>query len=291
MTLRWNILLLICFGWQYLSAAVVDISGLENNRQLRHFTTRVVEETLPTLDFFPRADIDSVQIVLVETNTEFERLCGAPLPPWVAAVTLFPEKKMIIKSPRLTQSSLKEYRITLIHELVHLIHGTILPLSLTPRWFNEGLATYFSGGFDYHRRLLLSRALLKKQLLDIMRGENWWDYSSPLADLAYAESAAAIEFLITVYGRECLTQILQQIQNGLSYEKCISDIIQDDYTNFPDLLATYLRSRYARLWLGDVYYIFWLVLSLMVVIIYWRLRRRMRAKMAEWQAEESTDET
>lgn len=271
------------------AAATITISGSDNSQQLQSYTARVVREALPKVAFFPSTDSIRIAVSLAASPEEFNRLVGTPLPAWVSAVTLFPEQRIVIKTPQLTHSSLREYRTTLTHELVHLLHGKLIPLNLTPRWFNEGLAIYYSEGLDYRDRIVLSRAILKKRLLDLMQLDNWFDYTAPVADLAYAESAAAVEFIVTVYGSESLTQIFRQMRIGQSFEHCLAEIIQDDYTSFPDLLAAYLRSRYAWLFLTDLQYIFWLFLSLMVVIIYWRLRVRKRVKMAEWQAEETVD--
>lgn len=268
------------------SSAVVTVSGSENNPQLQTYTCQVLQDALPLVAFFPQADTLQIEVAIASSTVEFHHLAGSYLPEWVNAVTLYPERKIIVKAPQLTRSTLREYRTTLRHELVHLLQGYLLPLNLTPRWFNEGLAIYYSEGIDYNRRLILSRAILKKRLLDVMQLEHWSNYNTYSADLAYAESAAAVEFITTVYGRESLQYIFEQLRQGKSFEDCLSEIIQDDYANFPDLFNAYLHSRYSWLVLTDLRSIFWLLLSLMVVIIYWYLRNKKRAKMAEWEQAE-----
>lgn len=276
------LLLLALIIWPvYLNSAVVVVSGSENNPQLRTYTGKVLQESLPLVTFFPQSDTIHIEVAIATSPAEFHHLVGSYLPDWVTAVTLYPQRKIIVKAPQLTRSTLREYRTTLRHELVHLLQSHLLPLNLTPRWFNEGLAIYYSEGLAYHRRLILSRAIFRKRLLDLMQSDHWSKYSATSADLAYAESAAAVEFLITIYGVESLTQIFRQMRQGQSFEDCLSEITQNDYADFPNLFSAYLRSRYSWLILTDLQSIFWLFLSLMVVIIYWYLRKKKQLKMAE----------
>ncbi len=272
------------------AATAITVIAPESNRQLKAYTERAIQENLPHLNLLLLADSSHLQVIIVNTDEQFTREVGGNLPDWVSAVTLFPRGVMVIKAPRLTNSTLREYRTTVVHELVHLVQGKVVPLSLVPRWFSEGLATYLSEEYNYRSRVVLSRALLQKRVINLAQLENWQHFSAPVADLAYAESAAAIEFICAIYGPESIGQILRQMRTGRSFEQCLGAVINDDYARFFDLYQEYIQRKYAWAFLLDFQYILWLFLSLMVVIIYWRMRQSNKKKLALWQEEAESED-
>jgi len=267
--------------------ALIEIESPPDYHRLNDFTRTTISNALPDLKNLVLSDTIHIRYKIVSSQAGFRSAVGAGLPHWANAVTLFPQKLVVIQTPDLSRTTLRDYRTTVIHELVHLLQGQSVPLNLTPVWLNEGLAEFYAGEFDYSERVVLSRALFRRRLIPLNNLERVLTFSHPRAELAYAESAAAVEFLIDVYGTETIRAILRGMRDGSDFGKALEQTTGSEYADFQDHWRTYLAHKYNWIFLLDIQNILWLIIPGLAFLAFVSIRRRNKRTIRQWNDEET----
>ncbi|HQH55457.1 MAG TPA: peptidase MA family metallohydrolase [Candidatus Marinimicrobia bacterium] len=262
---------------------IVHPDGYE---KLAEFTHTSILNALPNVPAIWQMTTDTIRIQIVARSADFEEAVGSDLPQWVGAVTLFPQDLMVVRSPDLSRSTLREYRKTVVHELIHLLQGQFVPLNLTPVWFNEGLALYYAGEFDLREQVVISKALIRNQLIPLIKLEQILKFSQTQADLAYAESASLIEFMENVYGNGTAVAILARMRNGENFEQAVLKVTNCEYDDLMNQWQTYVEKKYNWIFLLDIQNILWLIIPLIAFLAYWSIRRRNKVTLEQWNDEE-----
>lgn len=119
------------------------------------------------------------------------------------------------------------------HEFVHLVFDTASknPYHRPPRWLNEGLAVYQSESYGTSDRAQVLEAAAAGALipLDGLTGQfpNGQDFF-----LAYAESVAAVDFMIPTYGSDALVALIRSYADGRTDDEAFKDALGLDMTAF-----------------------------------------------------------
>jgi len=253
---------------------------------LRRFTQSAIESQLRELRPYFGPPTAVIRVIIVDSEKSFKENAGPGLPYWTSAVTIFPPGKVIIKSPNLTHSSLRQYKSTINHELVHLLQGQLVPLSLTPTWFDEGVALYLSNEFDLSKRVALSRAVVKKRTIPLDKLSGMLRFAHVNAELAYSEAASAIEFLTEIYGPGTIRNILQNMRNGKNFTQSLSAATNLDYVDFTDSWQDYIQKTYRWIFLLEFQHILWFLMLLLLILAYLSVRKRNSQQMKTWDKTE-----
>src|SRR5215472_3678384 len=151
---------------------------------------------------------------------------------------------------RIPISGLSSMTSDLAHVLKHeLAHSFITQLSAgrCPPWLHEGIAQYLepkSLGGQGHQLALLFQAQ-RNIPLNALEG-SFLQFSGAQAHLAYAESLAAVSFIVDSYGISDVQRILQRISQGTSTEAALRATIHSDYGQLESDLARYLGDKYGN---------------------------------------------
>src|ERR1700683_2461573 len=138
----------------------------------------------------------------------------------------------------------------LAHVLKHeLAHSFINQLSAgrCPVWLHEGIAQFLepkSLGGDGHQIALLYKAQ-RNIPLNVLEG-NFLHFSGSEANVAYAESLAAVSYINDSYGLSDIQRILQRISQGSSTEAALRETIHADYGQLESDWARYLADKYGE---------------------------------------------
>jgi len=151
---------------------------------------------------------------------------------------------------RIPVSGLSSVTSELAHVLKHeLAHSFITQLTAgrCPPWLHEGIAQFVEpknlGGVG--RQL---SQLFKSQHyipLNVLEG-SFLRFSGSEAQLAYAESLAAVSYINDSYGMSDVQRILQRIGQGSSTEAALRATIHSDYGQLESDLARYLADKYGE---------------------------------------------
>jgi LPXTG-motif cell wall-anchored protein len=179
-----------------------------------------VTETEP-IDFFVYADTDAFYAAI--GPGAHENVAGSAYANIRTLLGLIP--------PGQIDDSLVAVRIP--HEFVHLVFDTASrnPYHSPPRWLNEGLAVYQSEGYGSSDRGEVGAAASGGTLipLDGLTGEfpNGDDFF-----LAYAESVAAVDYMVRTYGSDALVTLIRSYADGRTDNEAFSDALGLDMTAF-----------------------------------------------------------
>lgn len=288
-----NSLVLTCLLAASLSASVEELDQGDfhiyyppKQEQLAVFVLNTTREMISKLEPTFGSGLQDVHIYLTDSQKMFEELAGAHLPYWTAAVTIFPKNIIILKCPTTTNSTLRQFRTTVEHEFTHLYQSMIVPLNITPTWFNEGLAIYFSQPYDVGSRVLLSRALLQKRLIPLQKLSDFLKYNHLQAELAYAESASLIEYFTQVYGTGILAEIFHDLRNTKDFSTTLQNLLDSDLESLEWRWRNYITRRYRWIFLLDSHYLIWLIIPILVIIVYFIKGHRNKRIIQQWNREE-----
>lgn len=113
-------------------------------------------------------------------------------------------------------------RATLKHEIAHIMLGTGRRQGM-PKWLNEGIAQWASGGHSEIRTprdtLAVSKAYLSQNLLPMESLSSSFPSNGKDLRLAYAQSLSAVDYLVRTHGDEALTHIISDILSGLTADE------------------------------------------------------------------------
>ncbi len=179
-------------------------------------------------------------VVTLYTEQAFFDVTHAPA--WSGAIN---DGKLRIPVNGLT-SMTNELAHVLKHELAHSF-VTQLSGGRCPMWLHEGVAQ-----FEEQRSLSSSghqlSQLFKAQHnipLNALEG-SFLSFSGGEAYVAYAESLAAVSYIIDTYGMSDVQRILQRMGEGTSTEAALRATIHSDYGQLQSDLAGYLARRYGE---------------------------------------------
>lgn len=158
------------------------------------------------------------EIVLVKDHASFKKVSGSDL---VTALAIPGEDLIVIDYSKMGGHPFT-LEVTLKHELCHLeLHHGISDGGL-PRWFNEGICQWVTGGFDEiisdGSRSGLREAVLSKRLVSIDGLSSAFRSDGKGLLLAYEESRSIINFIKRKFGVEGLRKILEQMRSGRDLE-------------------------------------------------------------------------
>jgi tetratricopeptide (TPR) repeat protein len=167
----------------------------------------------------------TIAVILYPNQTYFDITRAAT---WSGALfdgkIRVPTKGLTTVTPDLTA--------TLIHELTHsFIDG--LPGRGCPAWFNEGVAQFQEGETAAAYRTALARLRQNNQLPPLrVLEETFADLPAAAADLAYTESLAVVEYLVTQSGRSSIRSILELMAQNYNFESAFRTVTKRSVAEF-----------------------------------------------------------
>jgi tetratricopeptide (TPR) repeat protein len=233
-------------------SAESDFSQRENSHFNLHFEGKETSDTfrrdlLATLDreydevagdlgYSPRNTI----AVTLYTQQEFVDVTRAPS--WSGAIN---DGKLRIPISGV-QSVTPDLARILKHELTHSFISQMSG-NRCPTWLNEGIAQLEEGK---------SSASNGRQLAQLFAGGNeipfnmlegsFMNFSAAEANVAYAESLAAAEYVRDAYGMNEIARVLDLLSRGSSTEAALRATVHSDYRQLRDEMTRVLKEKYGE---------------------------------------------
>ena len=235
----------------------------------------VKEELVDTLKW----DVDSrPEIVIARDRNTFRKIVGSDI---IVAFAI-PQKNLIVLD--ISRIYIKPFTLetTLKHELCHLVLHQNIRQNNLPRWLDEGVCQWASGGVAElvtgGGGRALSQATVSNNVMRI-RSLDRFPQDEKYLLLAYEESKSFIEYIIREYGENRLLQLLQYLKEGNS----IDDSFEMSFSvTFPDLekkWRAHLQRKYT--WFSyvsnNIYTILFFLAGVITLYGFFRLLKKKRA--------------
>ena len=108
------------------------------------------------------------------------------------------------------------------------------PYHFPPRWLNEGVAEYQSQGYDAGYKATIEQGARAGTLIPLDGLTGQFPTSYERFSLAYAESTAAVDFLVRTYGQDALVALINSYAKGLTDDEAFTQALGLDATAFGD---------------------------------------------------------
>ena len=234
--------------------------------------------------------IGKIEIWVCEEPSQFQAAVHAPIQDWAIGCAFPLSRRIIIQNPRVIIQRDFQLAQVIRHEIVHVVFGqrTKKAIGKIPRWFVEGVAIYFSGEWAPRRNDALMKHIFSKSVIPLAELTNRFPKSENLAQLAYAESQNAVEWLAETHGVEKLWDIVDQLANGDDLDTAFRNSIGLTLVAFDAQWRKSLSQRYHWAAMLSSSHLFWGSLALFFMLVYlryWRYKRR-RLRQMERESEE-----
>lgn len=230
--------------------------------------------------------VEPIQVLLAPSAEVFRELTGHLIPDWGEGVADASRNLIILKITTPPQSPGRLLKL-IRHELVHILigRGVAKPQTL-PRWFNEGLALYFSFDEEFAGGSAVSKALISSSIVPLSEIEDVLKFQTEKARLAYEESFSAVLYLEEEFGFEAITDIISALQFGQSFDDAFAEQTGQSTAEFELSWLRYVEQTYRWRFLLDFETYLWLLILLLFVLVFLGIKWRNRQTLKRWQNEE-----
>jgi len=229
-------------------------------------------------------------MIISGSEDEYNQFTGNLMPEWSQASTDYEKSRVVLKSPSFTGVRVSELTRTVIHELTHFLIGAVAPPGTIPRWFNEGIAMYLGGEETFRSKINISTAIYTESLISLNEIKFVMTFSGDRANLAYAESRAALEYLIEISEEKSIKSILAELYLNKSFDSAFTEVTGMDLIDFEIEFRTEIRQRYRYYFLAAVGDYIWFLIPGLFILAYLAVKIRNMQTMRRWRIEEEQDE-
>jgi hypothetical protein len=243
----------------------------------------VKKELVNTLEW----DINSrPDIVIAKDRETFRRIVGIDI---IVAFAV-PQKNLIVLDISRIYTKPFSLETTLKHELCHLVLHRHIEENNLPRWFDEGVCQWASGGvaelFTGEGDRALSQATVSNNVIRI-RSIDKFPRDGKRLILAYEESKSFIEYIISEYGENKLLQSLQYLKEGDSIDGSFARSFSVSFRNLEQKWLAHLQRKYT--WFSyvsnNLYTILFFLAGIITLYGFFRLLKKKREYKEEEEKE------
>ena len=235
------------FRWKILKTRHFDIYYYPEMRELAETGAAFAEEAYARLENKFNHNIDHrVPLIFYSNPFHFQQTNTVPylIPEGVGGFFEFLKGRVVIPS----DGSLWEFRHVINHELVHVFAHSKVNRILKdrrktnyaglPLWFNEGLAEYWSEGWDSQAEMFIRDATLSGYLVPLSQM-----YRIYGTFLMYKEGQAICKFIAEHFGEEKILQLIENVWKADSFSQIMQLTLGVDYSEFDEKWLYHLKKQ------------------------------------------------
>lgn len=232
------------------------------------------------------------EIVLVKDSASFRKVSESDL---VSAIAIPLKNRIVIDYSKMNISPFT-LEATLKHELCHLELHHHIPGERLPRWLDEGICQWVTGGISeimmYGNRSTLRAAALSNRLISVERLSESFPADGKDLILAYEESRSVVEYIEKEFGTSGVLSILDHMGSGDSVEIAVQKSLSIPLGE----LEKRWRSSLVRktLWLSyisdNLYEMLFLFSALIAICGFFVILKKKRAYRDEEEDDRGEDE-
>lgn len=237
--------------------------------------------------------LKNVHVRVARTPGEMSTLApeGAPYPKYASGVAYSEIGLILLTLTPGHPNALDDVNEVFRHELAHVaLSDAVGDSRRVPYWFNEGLAVHLSGESSLLRLRTLWSATLSGRITPLERLDASFPADAGAADLAYAESADVVRFLLRQQERERFPRLIERVKDGQSFASALRDAYGLDFVSLEYEWREEIGRKYSFwpvLFSGTVV---WFGVLGLFVVAWQKRRRRSQRTLEQWAHEEARTE-
>ncbi len=207
-----------------------------------------------------------VRVVLLKEEQFGELIHGIP-------VVAFADSgdNVVVMGMLRAERDASPFRSILKHELVHLYLGRHIDAQRLPRWLDEGVSQWASGGVSellwMGKTTEIEKATLRGGLIPLEDLERSFPGGEKPLRLAYQESLSIVNFIVAEHGEEGLRGVLGSLKDGNEIDGAVSAALGVGMEELQEAWLQHLNRRHTLLtYLGDHFYTFLFVFAALLTV-------------------------
>lgn len=273
-------------GTQQISAGRFTVAAYPGDAPLARslLAAAAQQDTFPGL---PRP-VERLLIQIAPDRAAFRSWIGDGAPEWGAAFAIPGERRIIMQGSAASSAAGDPLRV-LRHELAHLaLHEFLGPG--TPRWFDEGYASFAAGEWDRDQVIATNVALAWRGVPSLAALDSGFYSGSSRADASYALSHRAVAELAELDRTGGLSLLLKYWKEEGDFERALRRAYGLTQGQFEQRFRDRTRRRYGGLALATDATMAAVIMVFVIGPFYFIRRRRDKARMAAMLAADAEAE-
>jgi hypothetical protein len=226
--------------------------------------------------------------VILKDHHSFQKSAGGNL---IVAYALSGRNLIVIDYSKM-RAEPYSLKATMKHELCHLLLHHHIPRERLPRWLDEGIAQWVSGGMTEvvinRKRSALEGAVLSGRYIKLRSLTKHFPREEEFLMLAYEQSKSLVEYMIRRYGLSGIFDLMNRLAAGEDIDGAILDSFSISLGELERAWYEDLRKRITWLTylINHLYEIIFFIAALLMIIGF--IRRLLKKK--EHPPEDEGDE-
>lgn len=233
---------------------------------------------------------DTVTVILVQTQEEFDSLAKGRIPEWGAGAAIAPRNLILLREPMIGRypGSLANL---LQHELAHIALYHRVQGRRLPRFIDEGFASWFAGEWSFSNITTVAAAQITNSLLPLRDIDDVNTFHAGKANLAYSQSYLVVFYLFQRFGELAFLELLDAFTEGKNVSMAFHYALGISFWRFEAEYRKFLADNYTLLNILADMSSLWIILAIVVVIGFIILRKRRKDALDRWRDEERYEST
>ncbi len=236
------------FDWQVLKTTHFDIYYYPEMRDIAEKGAHFAEESFKYLETkFNYSVTRRIPLIFYSTHMHFQQTNVTPgfIPEGVGGFFEFMKGRVVVPG----NGDIKQFRKVIRHELVHVfMHSKVynvlamhnqLDGAYPPLWFTEGLAEFWSGGWDARGEMVLKDAVLNNYIVGL---EQMYRILGTFT--MYKVGQDVMIYIARKYGEDKILLLMENLWKYQRFEECFIDVLGMDYRQFDQKYLYDLKKRY-----------------------------------------------
>ena len=210
-------------NWQILSKQGVNLHWYAGREELAQQLLEAAVSSLSTLDEEVGAGLSDEVNLFIYGDVEAMRDSVLFEPQWTGGQAYYEHNIVILG---INQQNIDWGVDAIAHEMAHLVVHNVVNhcYSRIPTWIDEGLAVYAQGGPNAASQETLAAAFADDSLYSVRALSDGFGEHPAAATVSYAQSYSLVAYLIEMYGREKMLELLLAFQDGYRYESALQQV-------------------------------------------------------------------
>ena len=228
-------------------------------------------------------------VYITNNIAKFRKLTKGPVPEWGIGIAQQNPDRIVIQGTQLSKISYSRLNEVLKHEINHVYVQRSLNYHIMPKWFIEGFASVWAGELTITKKILISSALWEKREFALEGLKSFQSFNKIHANLAYAQSASAINTLIHYYGGQIIKSLLQNNLKHENFDSLFLNVTNENTLELTLKYESYLNQNFKWMFLLKSSNILFISLPIILIFGYFIKRHKNKIILETWDAEEKIE--